>query len=308
MRRLATSALCAAFSSLLLLPVLRAEETYAPPEAVARLRWPDLVEASGLAAARRSKGLYWTHNDSGDRPRLFAFDDRGKLRAELRVRGAEATDWEDIATGPGPSPRTPYLYIADTGNNALGRRQLTIWRFPEPEVSASTELLALESEPAEGFSFRFADGVYDCESLVVHPSRPEVYLFTKKLLGVGVYKLDVAAAGPEPLVALPIVHLPVASFATSAALSADGERLALRFYWAICEYRAPEGKFVVDHLSTLRPQWLPVPPESQGEAIAYERDGSALLTLSEGREPALYAIRRVASGGAPSGEDRKVTR
>lgn len=57
----------------------------------------ELPELSGLAASRRWPGVYWAHNDSGDGPRLFAFNRRGQVIARIEVEGAEAVDWEDIA-------------------------------------------------------------------------------------------------------------------------------------------------------------------------------------------------------------------
>jgi hypothetical protein len=54
-------------------------------------------ELSGLAASRSRPRVLWTHNDSGDRPRVFALRPDGSLLADLGVPGAEAVDWEDIA-------------------------------------------------------------------------------------------------------------------------------------------------------------------------------------------------------------------
>ena len=64
-------------------------------------------EASGLAASRRHAGVVYTHNDSGDGPRVFALSAAdGALLGEYEVRGrpgaaaVEAHDWEDMAVGP----------------------------------------------------------------------------------------------------------------------------------------------------------------------------------------------------------------
>ena len=34
----------------------------------------EVRESSGLAVSRAYPGVFWTHNDSGDRPRLYALD------------------------------------------------------------------------------------------------------------------------------------------------------------------------------------------------------------------------------------------
>src|SRR4051794_35074519 len=40
---------------------------------------PEATELSGLVASRRRAGVLWTHNDSGDRPRLFALASDGRV-------------------------------------------------------------------------------------------------------------------------------------------------------------------------------------------------------------------------------------
>ena len=60
-----------------------------------------IKEASGLVASRKNKGVLWTHNDSGDRARVFAIStEDGHVLHELSVRGAGARDWEDLALSP----------------------------------------------------------------------------------------------------------------------------------------------------------------------------------------------------------------
>ena len=58
------------------------------------------TELSGLVLSRSQRGVLWTHNDSGDSPRLLAVGLDGRLLADVAVTGAEAFDWEDIAAEP----------------------------------------------------------------------------------------------------------------------------------------------------------------------------------------------------------------
>ena len=48
------------------------------------LQASELTESSGIAELN---GQLWTHNDSGDQPRLFAFDLSGQLLAQVTVSG-----------------------------------------------------------------------------------------------------------------------------------------------------------------------------------------------------------------------------
>jgi hypothetical protein len=49
-----------------------------PPNGGVNLEDPAITESSGVVAPRLAGGIYWTHNDSGDGPYLYAFDLRGR--------------------------------------------------------------------------------------------------------------------------------------------------------------------------------------------------------------------------------------
>ena len=59
-------------------------------QAVCHLAHPKIHESSGLAVSHRHPGLFWTHNDSGDAPRLYAFDEQGRHHGTLRRAGSES--------------------------------------------------------------------------------------------------------------------------------------------------------------------------------------------------------------------------
>ena len=63
-----------------------------------QLEKKDIRESSGVAMSWRHKGVLWTHNDSGDKERIFAFDKNGKHLSEVKIKGVEHKDWEDIAS------------------------------------------------------------------------------------------------------------------------------------------------------------------------------------------------------------------
>ena len=49
---------------------------FVPTEVVDMGRMPtELRESSGLGVSQSYPGVFWTHNDSGDGPRLYAIDD-----------------------------------------------------------------------------------------------------------------------------------------------------------------------------------------------------------------------------------------
>src|SRR6478735_5591600 len=55
---------------------------------------PAIPESSGIVASRKHEGVYWTQNDSGNPPALFAITREGELIREYPV-GAKNVDWED---------------------------------------------------------------------------------------------------------------------------------------------------------------------------------------------------------------------
>src|SRR3954467_6080334 len=64
-------------------------------EPIGRLAHPAIREASGIVQSRRFPGIFWTHNDSGNPPALFAVRPDGSEDSEYSV-GAPNVDWEDI--------------------------------------------------------------------------------------------------------------------------------------------------------------------------------------------------------------------
>src|SRR5207245_2694818 len=97
------------------------------------LHSPRVKESSGIAASRAHPGVLWTHNDSGDDAYVYATDLAGADRGVVRIRGARAVDWEDIALGPCPTQRAACLYIADTGDNEMTRKSVVIYAMAEPD-------------------------------------------------------------------------------------------------------------------------------------------------------------------------------
>jgi len=65
--------------SLVSFPVIWADQCFVTNALVAgEINEDDVDEASGLAAGRRTRGILFTHNDSGDSARIFAFFDDGE--------------------------------------------------------------------------------------------------------------------------------------------------------------------------------------------------------------------------------------
>ena len=223
----------------------------APPEEPRLRRLADLrasarspSEFSGLERSTAHPDVWWTHNDSGDEPRLFAFDSDGRELCpegeELAewpgysVPGADAVDWEDLCLLEGE------LWIADLGNNFSTRRNLCLYALAEPDPRSPRPLQpARRLELAYPEQTRFPparDWVYDCESLFAAGGR--LHRLTKQrrfepesgraqlVAGTRLYRIEGdLESGPLELVQLgshPSLPAP-----TAADLSPDGARLAV---------------------------------------------------------------------------------
>lgn len=279
----------------------RRTERYGAPVKLGVLQEAAINESSGMVASRANPGLFWTHNDSGDGPFIYAFDRQGKSRGVWRVQGASARDWEDIAAGPGPEANRSYLYVGDIGDNSSKRASIEIYRVIEPTIAAA-DARATKSKPrvteaAETIRLRYPDGSHDSETLLVHPVSGDVYVITKEFLGkAGVYKakapldsrrtISLSHAGDVSIPSL------LGGFVTGGDISPDGRRVAICDYTQGYELVIGEGKSF-DEIWKQGIKSLTLGSRKQGEAIAYRLDGKALLTTSEGlHSPLIEIVRR----------------
>lgn len=245
---------------------------------------PGLPEASGVALSRRTPGLLWSHNDSGQ-PLLFALDAMtGAVKGRVRVAGAEVGDWEDVSAGP--CPQGSCLYIADIGDNNRLRRRITLYRVPEPRADQPM------TQPAEAFEAAYPDGAHDAEALFV-TADADLFVVTKSDAGsTAVYRF------PKPLrpgSALPLQlvssKLPVARI-TDADASPDGAWVAIRTYETVLFYRTQDlvsGTAVEPRRFDVRRLGEP-----QGEGVTITADGTVYLTGEGGGRGGTFASLRCA--------------
>ncbi len=277
----------------------RAPQPYGPPQQIATIKDRSITESSGLVASRSKPGAYWTHNDSGDGPFIYAFDSRGDSLGAFRVTGAEARDWEDISIGPGPQPNRSYLYIGDIGDNDQARSEIVVYRVAEPILNntKSTRSRPGVTEPAESIRLRYPDGKHDAEALLVHPLSGHLYIVTKVPIANPVVYEAAAPLTPGKLMTMRrIGEIRVPSLfggvITGGGISPDGRRVALCDYFQGYELVLPANASNFDDIWKQRMTGFDLGKRKQGEAIAYRLDGKALLATSEGKQAALFQVER----------------
>ena len=257
-----------------------------------------LTEPSGLTAGSQP-GVYWTHNDSGDGPVIYAVTVHGRLLGQFRVRGARAEDWEAItADGAGG------LFVGDIGNNGNARRDLTVYRVAEPAVPPDAEAV-VEGEVAVERAIRFhypeqvgfppAARNFDAEALFWDARTSRLYLLTKHRgdMATVLYRFDdldgdastpLSARGRFVVGGDPDRY---GGMVTGADLSPDGRFLAVLTYHALFVFERPESGD--DWLGQLHnridfDQDVTVQAEAvawHGDAIVFTNEQGALFRIDD---------------------------
>jgi hypothetical protein len=279
-------------------------KAYGAPVHLGNLEDKSVDESSGIVASRRNPDLFWTHNDSGDGPFLYAFDRDGGKRGIWRVMGAKADDWEDIAAGPGAQPGQSYLYVGDIGDNGKDRREIIVYRVAEPVVTAddadTKRKEPQQTAPAEAIRMKYPDGRHDAEALAVHPTTGDLYVVTKtkNLNSAAVYKLAAPYSTSTINVLKKVGDIRVPSllpgFVTGGDISPDGRKIILCDYFNAYETSLPEssrGGF--DDIWNQTPVIIRLGERRQGESVCYRLDGRAILATSEGRPSSLVEVERI---------------
>lgn len=253
-----------------------------------------LNEISGIAASRRADGRYWVHDDSGNEPFLYALDARGALLGQVRIDDVANVDWEDIASFV--LDGTPYLLVADSGDNAGTRGHYELAVIAEPALPL---LAHAHAAPAWKIRYRFPDGAHDCEAVGVDATTQTVILVTKRTDRPQVYTLPLRPRGdgeqvatriatitaiPKPTAAERALRLNAARYGhepTGLDIDPTGHRAALLTYRNAYVFMRAAGQSWAQTF-TGKPELLRLPLLPQAEAIGFDREGRSLFVTGEG--------------------------
>ena len=264
---------------------------FAPALKTGTVETPLVKEASGILASRKNPGVLWVHNDSGDAPRLYAFNTEGRLLGTCTITGAQARDWEDIAAGPGPEPNQSYLYVGDIGDNNARYPSVRIYRVPEPNVEPAKLLGQIRSAPAETIELTYPDGPRDAETLLVDPVTRDIYLVAKRELFCKVYRAAYPQSTTTPTTMTRVALLPW-SMATGGDVSPDGRHVIVRGYFNASLWTRPAGEPFWKAFTGPRVD-LRLANEPQGEAISFDAKGQGYFTISEKDNSPIYYFKRL---------------
>lgn len=242
------------------------------PRVIGRIEAKLIPESSGIIGSRRHRGVYWTINDSGNGPELFAIDRNGRLLATVRLAGVRNIDFEDLA-----DDAEGRIYVADVGNNDASRQSVQVHRFVEPEVLDD----ATGIEPQESWELRYPDRPFDCEALFTWNDRGYLVSKRRDLGKAGLYEFDLDRGGPQVL--KKIADLPILAPVTSADISHDGTRVAIGTVGGVLLFRIEPGE--IGQLPRARSS-VAVFLDRLMEAVCFDREG--ILATTENRVVLLF--------------------
>ena len=264
------------------------------------IRSNDVTESSGVAASKCQPGVYWTHNDSGDDPNIYAFSEKGENLGTFRVTNSQNDDWEDIAEFKDASGKC-FIYIADIGDNKARRADRTIFRVAEPQIDERTRGTesknAIATDPAAVLNFRYPDSERNAETMMVNPLTGDIYVLTKSIEhGSEVFKLSGNFSNPAIAIAQRVGTVVVPNVPngqlTGGDISPDGERVVLCDYSWGYELEIPTAAKNFDEIWKMKPARIDIGRLPQTEAIGYTADGSAIIATSEKKHPPIVKVKR----------------
>ena len=270
---------------------------YGVPQHVCDLKFDSVKESSGLAVSRLHSDVFWTHNDSGGEPNLYAFDTLGNSLGVATIVGAEARDWEDLASFV--LDGRPYLLVGDVGDNRRKRTEYQLYVVRE-------SLPGGDGDTNKSFSidqtirYQYDRGPRDCESVAIDPTTRQLLFVTKNWsLTAEVFMMDWPAAAASELVPSsresPV--LLTAKFigkinvpgATAMDISPDGTRAVVLCYGNAYEYR--RAKDETWPTAFARPaREIKMPERKQGETVCFGSDGRTLFLTSEHLPTPLFCV------------------
>jgi hypothetical protein len=273
----------------------------------------EIQESSGAAASFHSPNAFWTINDSGHSASVYCLSLTGDLQATVALEGAQNRDWESMTRFTLASKH--YLVVAEVGDNGSRHDRCRLYIFQEPKIENAKKPLTLKIVPI-AIEFNYPDGSRDCESVAIDPATNDIWLF-EKLMQLNfrrkphVYRIPSKDWLPRLSKAVPNdPHLAPQKtgpksdaespnrltaqrlgamnhrFITGGEFSPDGNQLVLRTYTHAIYYQKRENDTWAEQFFKLQPVMLPLPIQSQGEAITFSPDSRSALVTSEGvRQP-----------------------
>jgi hypothetical protein len=238
-------------------------------------------ENSGITTLQNDK--IWLIEDNGNDDVIYEVSTKGERLREFKVKNARNNDWEDLTKDDKGN-----LYIGDFGNNNNDRKDLVIYKIPNPTAEPGDKI------EAEKINFKYPEQKeyppspskrkYDTEALFFLDSM--LYIITKDrsnpFSGEALIYTVPAQAGNYDATMVGTFRTCNKSTTcqiTSAAISPDKKKIVLLGYgtlWLITNYQLPD-------FSKGTVQFIDLGVRTQLEAVCFKDNSTILLSDEKNR-------------------------
>ncbi|MCV6630044.1 MAG: hypothetical protein OIF50_09310 [Flavobacteriaceae bacterium] len=245
---------------------------------VVGLQPSSLKEVSGIITLGDNNP--WVLEDSGNDDEIYKINYKGDKLRTIELKSAKNSDWEAITKDADGN-----VYVGDFGNNSNERKDLVIYKIPNPEghTDAETTAASIAISYADQTEYPPAnkDKNYDMEAFFAQGNY--LYLFSKNRTNpwdgkTHVYKVS-TTPGTYELSRIASFQLSTSNNndkVTDAAISPDGKTIALLSYE---EVYILEG-FDLSKMQFGKPKPLGIEIYTQMESICFA-DNSTLILADE---------------------------
>ncbi len=249
-----------------------------------------LDENSGIVSLENSK--IWLIEDRGNTDHIYEVNFEGDLLKEYKVKNAKNRDWEDLT-----SDEVGNVYIGDFGNNSNKRRDLTIYKIPNPSLvpgdKIAAEAIRLSYPEQKEFPPKAENFSYDAEAMFYR--KGYLYIITKNRATPFNGKALVYSVPARPGVhqaqligTITTCEEPRTCIVTSAAISPDGKKVVLLGYGKLWIFT----DFEKDDFTKGKMKTIDLGATTQLESVCFMDDTTLLLSdeASHGTGGNLYSF------------------
>lgn len=236
----------------------------------------NLKENSGIQSF--TENALWVIEDNGNKDVIYKINLKGEITDQFKVKNGKNDDWEDLAKDVHGN-----LYIGDFGNNGNDKKELTIYKLPNPEKEKGDKIDAEQIEFSYPEQKKFPPKkdqlLYDAEAFfhwnkflyIITKNRTRPYngkaLIYKVPDTKGKYKAELIGeftAGKDK----------DACSITSADISPDGKKIVLLSYGYLYIFT----DFELDNFYNGKKQRIDLGVRTQLEAVCFKNDSTLLIS------------------------------
>ena len=269
-------------------------------EVSGRLEDAGIREASGLARSQRQSELLWIINDNGAKAIVHAIDHSGARLGEFKLKKARNVDWEDLASFR--LDDTPYLRVADIGDNDAKREFRTLYFVAEPTPEKKGE-----AKRDWRVDYAYPDGPRDAESAAIDVDEQRALILSKRDIPPRLYEVPLRPESDEVLTASRLgtvnsLHRPSrqeVEFAPKSKdwywqpvgmdISQDNLAAVILTYRAVYYYRRQAGQDWLEALNK-RPIRISLGNFKNAESIAFGNNEREVFVTGENKHSRVLRI------------------